>query len=83
MWLREGKGVTFDRHLPFLHRFQESRLRPSGSAIQLVSQQQLSKDRALTKHELAGPAVQDLSSGDVRWKQIGGELDAFKVHAKD
>src|SRR5258705_498549 len=52
-----GKGTVepissaLDRHLPFLHRFQQRRLRLWWSAVDLVSEEEVRKDRAGTELE--------------------------------
>ena len=71
-----------DRHLPFLHRFQQGRLRFRRRAVDFVGQDDVVKQRPLDEAELAfaGLAIllQHVGPGDVGGHQVGGELDAAR-----
>ncbi|MEZ4531152.1 MAG: hypothetical protein R2855_08990 [Thermomicrobiales bacterium] len=62
-----------------LHRFQKRRLRLGRRAIDLVSQDQIGKNRTALEREAAVPALgfdQNVRAGDVCRHQVRCELDA-------
>ncbi len=74
--------MPLDRHLPFLHRFEQRRLGFRGGAVDLVGEQQLGEDRAAAELEAGFALVVEKASGDVSWQQVGGELDALETEVE-
>ena len=46
-------GHALDRHLQFLHRFQQRRLRFGRSAVDFIGKQDVGEDRSFDENELA------------------------------
>src|SRR5580658_5848494 len=71
---------------PFLHGFEQGGLCLGRSAVNLVSQDYVAKNGALHEGPLAMPGSEiffdDVGPRDVRWHQIGGELDAPETEAE-
>ena len=63
-WIR----IAADRHLPLLHRLEQSTLNLGRGAIHLIRQDNICENRPLFRHELAGALIEDESP-----RQIGGE----------
>ena len=67
----------------FLHGLEQRGLRLRRSAVDLIGEQHLGKDRPLDEAVFLFPAVlvhlQDVGAGDVRRHEIGGELDALEL----
>lgn len=63
--------------LPLFHGFEQSRLYLGRGAVDFVGQDQVAEQWPGLKADqvLAIDLVQYLGTGDVRWQQVGGELD--------
>ena len=73
-------AIPADGDLPFLHRFQQSRLCFGWRAVDLVGQDHVGKQRALPGTVARGlrsiVLLDDLGPRDVGRHQVGCELDA-------
>src|SRR5919108_3630769 len=67
-----------DRHLAFLHRLEQARLRARCRAVDLVDEEQVRQDRPRSELEALGPLVVDRDAGDVRRDEVGRALDAME-----
>ncbi|MGY4368326.1 hypothetical protein ACVW1A_004391 [Bradyrhizobium sp. LB1.3] len=68
-----------------LHRLEQRRLRARAGAVDLVGHQQLREHRAGDEAEgtlAAGALVEHFGAENVRWHQIGRELDALGIEAE-
>jgi len=72
--LLQNEMVACRRHSLFLHGFQQRRLGFGRRPVDLIGQNDIGKNRTGDKPELT-ILVQDLRADDIRWHQIGGELD--------
>ena len=76
-------AISTGGDLPFLHGFEQGRLRFGRCAVDLVGQYHVGKQRAFEKFEFAMPAVavfvHHVGAGDVAGHQVGRELDAVEV----
>ncbi len=75
-------GSPAGRHLMFLHRLEQRRLRLGRGAVDLVGQHDVGEDRPLDEAEGA-PArgqvfLDDLRAGDVGRHEVGRELDPIE-----
>ena len=80
----QGAVLPGNRHLFFLHRLQQRRLRARAGAVDLIGHQKLAKHRAFQKAK--GTAAirggfQDFRAQNIGRHQIGGELDAVRLQA--
>ncbi len=69
-----------------LHRLEQSGLGARAGAVDLVGHEKLGEDRAGNEAEAAGAVgrlVHHLRTGNVRWHQVRGELDAALGEPKD
>ena len=80
-------GFGTDGDLLFLHGLQESRLRFGRGAVDLVCQNDVGKNRAFDKPELAVFGglvfVENFRAGDIRRHQVGRELDSAELEVED
>ena len=60
--------ITANGNLVFLHYFQQGALHFRRGAIDLIGQDEIGKDGAKMRGELAGARVVNLSSNQVGWK---------------
>ena len=67
---RQIKRGAVDGDLALAHRFQQGRLGARSGAVDLVSQNNLRKDRTWSKLELGRLLVEDGSAGDIRRQQV-------------
>ena len=74
--LLQGVRVVVDGHAPFAHRFEQAGLRPRRGAVDLVRQDDVRKDGAGLELKDACLVVPQRHTDDVRWQQVGCELDA-------
>ncbi len=72
--LREPVRVPFQRHLIFLHHFEQRALRFGGGAIDLVGEEHVSEDRPADDAQLARGRIEDRVPGDVGRHHVRGEL---------
>jgi hypothetical protein len=78
-------AVTGNRHLLFLHRLEQRRLRLGRGAVDLVGQQEVGENGTGLETELA-PAIlldQDVGADDVGRHQVRRELDAVELAVDD
>ena len=71
-------GPPDHSHHPLLHRLQQRGLGLRRRAVDLVRQHDVGENRSLHELKLTVPAarfLQDVSTGNVRRHQVGGELD--------
>jgi len=68
--------LQVDRHLPFLHRFQQGALRARRGPVDLVGQQDLAQHGAGAIFELLRLLVEEADAGHVAGQQVRRELDA-------
>jgi hypothetical protein len=80
--LRQRARQTVDRHLAFLHRFQQRALGLGAGPIDLIGQQHLGENWSRMKNELPAVAVVDRHTDHVRRQQVAGELDPAKRQAQ-
>ena len=70
-----------DRDVLFLHRLQQRRLGLGRGAVDLVSQDEVGENRTVHKPETAASGIgidfQHIGAGDVRWHEVGRELNAL------
>src|SRR3989475_1245805 len=71
----EWERLPFEGGLPFLHRLEQGGLRLRRRAIDLVRQEQMGEDRAAAEDEVARLAIVHVRTGDVRGKEVRGELN--------
>ena len=85
-WRRERVGFAVHRHGKFLHGFEERGLGFRRRAVDFVGEQQIGENRAAMKNQRAALAtfvsLQNLRAGDVRRHEVGRELDAPEIPAK-
>ena len=67
-----------DRHLVFLHHFEQRALHLRRRAVDFVGEQQVGEHRAERRRELAGLLVVDARADQVGGHQVGRELDALE-----
>ena len=67
-----------NRHLAFLHRFQQGGLCARAGAVDLVCQDDLGGQRAGPELELAGLLVEYADARDIRRQQVRRELNALE-----
>ena len=75
----EDVGLSVDRHLRLLHRFEERRLGLRRRAVDLVHEDDVREDRPVPEPERAALPIEDVDAGDVRREQIGRELHAMEA----
>ena len=72
-----------DRNLSLLHRFQQRCLCLRWRPVDFVGENDVRKQRPFHKPSLSLPRAlvffDDLSSGNVRWHQVRGELNSAKT----
>src|SRR5215831_1605288 len=84
-WLGQIVSGARDRHVLFLHRLQQRRLSARTGAVDFIGHEKLGEDRAgnETKTALTGLALlQDFGTENVRWHEIGRELNSPRVQAE-
>ena len=75
---RQGHRHPIDRALALLHGLEQGRLGARRSAVNLVGQQHIGKNRAGPKFKLLLFLVKIRHPGHIAGQQVGGELDAAK-----
>src|SRR5207249_6690133 len=81
----ERKGRSARRHLVFLHRLQQGRLRLRGRAVDLVGQQDIRENGTFEKLKLpsagGGLLLENVRAGNVRRHEVGRKLNpvAFQI----
>src|SRR3546814_3199651 len=73
---------AIDGDLVFGHRFEQGALRARRCAVDFVGKQQLGENRAGMEHEALLALIEHADPEDVRWQQVGGELQALEIQAK-
>ena len=73
----ERVGLTVDRHLALLHRFEERGLGLRRGPVDLVGEQEVREHRTGAEHELA--AAHGHRAGEVGGEHVGGELHPAEV----
>jgi hypothetical protein len=71
-----------DRHLPFLHRLEQRRLRLRRGAVDLVGEEKVGEDRPRPELEVGLALVVDRRAGHVGRHQVRGELDTGEADAR-
>ena len=79
--LTEIVTCAINRDLPFLHRFQQRRLRLGRRTIDLVRQQHIGEQWSGAEFKAPVATAQHRCAGDVSRHQIGRELYATKAHS--
>ena len=70
-----------ERHLGFIHRFQQTRLGLRGGSIDLVGQDDVGEEGARLEDERAALGLPDRDAEDIGREHVGGELDALEAGA--
>ena len=68
-----------DRHLAFLHRFQQRALHFGRRAIDFIGQNQVRKKRAELGRELAGARIVYKGADQIRRQQVGRKLQTLEA----
>ncbi len=76
LWQR--KSAAIDRHLRFVHRFQQGRLRAGRGAIDLIGQHDIGKNGPVAKLELARLRIVNTHAEDIAGQKVAGELNALE-----
>gem|GEM_PF-6790436 len=77
---RKWKCLSGNRYLSFLHRLKESGLNLGWSTINLIREEEISKDWSTIRVEFGLRLIVHLSSCKVSWKEIGRELNTCRVN---
>ncbi len=81
-WVGEWVADPRDRHATLLHRFEERRLCLGSCPIDLICQDEVAENGTRLIDELSAALAiigQDVRAENVRWHEIGCELDPRKV----
>ena len=76
---RERMAFTFQRDLPFFHRFQKRTLRSRRCTVNFIRQKHLRKDRPLANFKLARIRLEHGSTRHIGREQVRRKLDTRKV----
>ena len=74
--LLDGESRATDRHLTFLHHFEQGRLDLGRCAVDFVGQYEVRKDRALLDAECPVLRIEYLRADHVCGQHIGRELNS-------
>ena len=77
--LRHRVGLASYGDLTLLHNLQQGALHLGGGAVDLIGEQQVGKDRAQRRVELACLLIVDAGAYEVGGHEVGCELDALKL----
>ena len=80
--LGELTGLAVDRDGVLFHRLEEGRLGLRRRTVDLVREQQVREDGALTEDELGLPGVPHHRARDIGGHEVGGELDTRHIHVE-
>ena len=72
---REGMRDPLDRHLAFLHRFEQGGLRPGRGPVDLIDQDDVGEHGSRDEAERARDLVEDADTREVGGEEIGCRLD--------
>ena len=75
----QGMRVAIDGDLPFVHGFEERRLRFGRGAIDLISQQEIAEDRPRLEFEYFFVSIINGYAQDVAGKHVAGKLQAMEA----
>ncbi len=73
--LGERIGLSTDRHLPFLHRFEQGTLHLGGRTIHLIGEEDVGEYRAPLDREVARLLIVDQRADEVGRQEVRCELD--------
>ena len=79
---RELKSGSSDGHLSLLHGFEESRLHLGWSAINLVREEEMCKNRSFISVELRLRLIVYLSACEVSGEEVRRELDTGETESE-
>ena len=74
-----GMRATVDGDLPFVHGFEQRRLRLGSGAVDLVRQKEIGEDGSGLELELLRVRVVDGDADDVARQHVAGELKPVKA----
>jgi len=77
---RQILGFAFERHLVFLHRFQQRGLGLGRRPVDLICQQDVGEDGTLAEDKAVLLVIVHIAAGDVAGQQVWGKLDALELH---
>ena len=77
-WRLERMGFSFDRNLAFLHSLEQGRLGFRCRAVDLVSQEELGKNRATAELEPRFTLIVQKAASDIAGKQVRRELNSLE-----
>lgn len=79
--LRQRPCIPRQAHLTLLHRLQQGGLHLRWGAVDLIGKQEIAENRPLTHAPFAAAGVVDVGTEQIRWQQVGGELNAPEAAA--
>src|SRR5262245_23468597 len=79
----ERERLTLNGHLALLHRLEQRGLRLRRRAVDLVGQEKPAEDRSSPERELPASLVVDERPGEIRGKEVGGELSSREAQPED
>src|SRR6185369_11491755 len=77
--LRQHPPFAFDTDLSLAHSFEQGGLSARRGAVDFVCEENVREHRAFVKFEFLVALVENGDAEDVRWEQIGRELNAFEL----
>ncbi len=80
--LRQKPRRAVDRHLVFLHRLEQRRLRLRWRAVDFIRQQDVAENRSGQKFEGLRVGLENVRADQVGRHQVGRELDAPETHVQ-
>jgi hypothetical protein len=81
-----SKGLAANRHLSFLHRFEQGGLCLGRRAVDFVGKQDAGEDRPFDETETASARfvfLQDLGARDVRWHEVRRKLNSLERNVEN
>ncbi len=67
-----------DRHLAFLHGFEQGALHFRRRTIDFIRQEQVRKNRPAMRAQIVGPLIENLGAQNIAGEQVDGELHPFE-----
>jgi hypothetical protein len=68
------------KNLALLHRLEEGALHLGRCPVNFVGEHQIGEDRPAVGGEFAGFGLEDHGAHDIGGQEVGGKLDALKLH---
>ena len=79
--IRQPKALPIQRHLVFLHGFQQCRLGFGRSPVDLIGEQDMGKDGTLAQLEFVRAAIIDVPASDIAGEEVRGELNTLELQS--